>query len=483
VTGNVTVDAGGVLAAATASAPMTVDGNVTVGNGALAVLGCEPNFFPCFDNPNGFGKETIKGNFAANAALTVVLHQTTVAGNVAFSSGGGGVSCAPPSGSTPAVKFVNAAGFPPYFDNEDNTVAGNVWITNLKTCWVGSLRNRVGGSFVDVNNTMADPDAGEVLANPIAGNLICLGNSPATQFGDSHSTSNIVAGTAIGQCAFSVKQPNPAFVPGPMGNPAGPLMPISVPSKAKPGYTFAAADGGVFNFGTKFFGSAVGKSQTPWAGIAGAPGGSGYWIADQNGTVANFGPNAVNWGDVTGTKLNSPVVGTAASPWGNGFYMAAADGGVFNFGPGTAFYGSAGAVPLHQPVVGIATAAAGNGYYLVAKDGGVFTYGPGAKFHGSLGNIKLNGPIVGMAVDPVTGGYWLVGSDGGVFSFNAPFLGSTGGIHINQPVVGILAAPTGDGYYLIARDGGVFTFGKGAVFQGSTGGITLAQPITGMALG
>jgi hypothetical protein len=377
---------------------------------------------------------------------------------------------------------MNSGPIPPYFDNEDNTVGGNVWVNNIQTCWIGSLRNKVGGSFVDTNNKMADPDAGEVLANQVAGNLICVGNKPATQFGDSGSTSNVVSGMAVGQCAFSVKQPNPA--PDPMTHtPAGPLMPISVPSKTPQGYTFSASDGGVFNFGTRFFGSAVGKSQTPWAGIAAAPGGQGYWMADQNGTVANFGPNAANLGEVTGAALHAPVVGVAASPWGNGYYMTAPDGGVFNFGPGTKFYGSAGAVALNQPVVGIAAVPAGNGYYLVAKDGGIFTYGPGATFHGSLGNIKLNGPIVGMAVDPVTGGYWLVGSDGGVFSFDAPFLGSTGGIHINQPVVGILAAPTGDGYYLIAKDGGVFTFGKGAHFQGSTGGITLAQPISGMALG
>jgi hypothetical protein len=479
-TGNVTVQAGGVLAAATASSKLVVDGNVTVGNGAVAVLGCEPNFFPCFDNANGTGTESIKGSLTATGALTIVTHVTTIGGTEMFSGSSTTSSCAPAPGTTPAANFVNFNGFPPYFDNEDNVINGNAWITNINSCWIGSLRNVVGGSFVDTNNKMADPDAGEVLANHVAGNLICVGNNPATQFGDSHSTSNVVAGMAVGQCAFSVMQPNPA--PGP-GGPAGPLMHISVPSKVVSGYTFSAGDGGVFNFGTQFYGSAVGESQSPWTGIAAAPGGRGYWLADQNGAVANFGPNAVNWGDVSTVKLASPIVGVAASPWGNGYYTTAGDGGVFTFGPGTAFYGSAGALPLHQPVVGIAAVPAGNGYYLVAKDGGVFTYGPGAKFAGSLGNLKLNGPIVGMAVDPVTGGYWLVGSDGGVFSFNAPFLGSTGGIHINQPVVGIVAAPTGNGYYLIARDGGVFAFGKGAVFQGSTGGITLAQPVTGMALG
>lgn len=75
------------------------------------------------------------------------------------------------------------------------------------------------------NNTMADPDANEVLTNQIAGNMICTGNSPADQFGDSHGSSNVVGGFAVGQCGFGVLAPNPAPVPAGgenPGNPAGP---------------------------------------------------------------------------------------------------------------------------------------------------------------------------------------------------------------------------------------------------------------------
>lgn len=491
VTGDVTVDPGGAFADITSTTPLTVQGNVIIGSGAATFLGCEANFFPCADNANGTGIEHISGSLITNSALTAVTHQLVVGHNVEFLGGGGGVSCpnaGPGSGTvpgnTPAAALLNAQTTPPYFDNEDNTIKGNVWITNIQTCWIGSLRNTVGGSLVDQHNTMADPDAGEVLANHVGGNLICTNNSPVTQFGDSHSTSNVVGGAAVGECAFSVKQPNPAASPGPPPTPAGPLQAVSVQDPHPRGYVLGGGDGAVFAFGTPFFGSAPGTNELfNFSGIATAPGGLGYWIVNGSGHVVNFGPNAPFLGDTGGAVLAKPAVGIAASPWGDGYYTAGGDGGVFAFGPSTHFYGSTGGIKLVQPVTGIATTAAGNGYYEVARDGGVFAFGPGSRFQGSLGGVKLVGPIVGMTVDPVTGGYYLVGSDGGVFAFNAPFLGSLGGVKLAQPIVGIVAAPGGDGYYMVAKDGGVFAFGKGAHFQGSTGGIKLNQPVDGMALG
>jgi hypothetical protein len=90
----------------------------------------------------------------------------------------------------------------------------------LQTCWMGALRNNVRGNLVNVKNTMADPDANEVLANLVRGSVACFANSPAVQYGDSGSSPNQVRGAAFGECAFNVKQPNPA--------PSGPLEPISV---------------------------------------------------------------------------------------------------------------------------------------------------------------------------------------------------------------------------------------------------------------
>jgi hypothetical protein len=488
VTGNLTIQAGAALIAAFATnvvggsgtSGLTVDGNIDVDSGATLLLGCEAAHFACIDDPNQKNPtlnspDTVKGSVVATDPLGVVIHVTTIGGDATQSGGGGGVSCTP---SGIFAKF----GSPVYSDYEDNTVAGNLRVTGLNSCWLGGLRNQVGGSVSYIDNTLADPDANEILTNQIAGNFLCSNDSPVMEYGDSDGEPNVVGGFATGQCAFGVEQPDPAPVPGKGGNPAGPLSPISVPSTTPQGYWLTAGDGGVFSFGVPFLGSQSGVVSQPVVGIAAVPGGSSYNLAGNEGQVYGHGPHASDCAGASG-MLNKPVVGIATAPGGNGCWLAAADGGVFAFGSNAPFFGSAGGITLNQPVVGIAATPNNDGYYLVAADGGVFSYGPGAVFHGSMGGQHLNQPIVGIAVDPSTGGYWLVAKDGGVFSFDAPFLGSMGGTTLNEPVVGIVAAPTGNGYYLVASDGGIFAFGPGATFQGSTGSLKLNQPVVGISLG
>ncbi|HEY3810719.1 MAG TPA: hypothetical protein VGL49_04725, partial [Acidimicrobiales bacterium] len=481
VTGNATVAPGAALAAVFAhndhstsgSSSLTVQGNIIVGRGATLDLGCGAPDGQCQDDtgttPTLTSTGTVGGDILATNALGVLIHNSSVAGDIVDVGGGGGLTCAPSS-------VFPAFSFGVFSDIEDSTVGGNVWIAGLTSCWLGALRNHVSGSISSVHNTMADPDANEVLTNQVRGNVICRGNSPANQYGDSHGMPNIVGGFGAGECAFGVRTPNPA--------PAGPLTAISVAATTSPGYDLGAADGGLFTFGTTFFGSAAGTPVTnPYVGLATAPGGRGYWFANSNGAISNFGPNGRLLGSAAGLPLAKPVVGIAAAPGGDGYWEAAGDGGVFAWGAGAPFLGSAGAIHLTKPVVGIAAVTTGDGYDLVAADGGVFTFGPGARFHGSLGNLKLNAPVVGMVMDPATGGYWLVAADGGVFSFDAPFWGSLGNIHLAQPIVGIAAAPSGNGYYLVAKDGGVFALGPGAHFLGSLGNLRLAAPVVGMGLG
>jgi hypothetical protein len=226
------------------------------------------------------------------------------------------------------------------------------------------------------------------------------------------------------------------------------------------GYTMAAADGGIFTFGTMFHGSAAEtKLNAPIVGLALVPG--GYWLAASDGGVFAFGAPQF-YGSAGGTKLNAPVVGIAATPSGQGYWLAAADGGVFAFGDAP-FHGSAGGMQLNAPVVGIARS--GGGYVLAGADGGVFAFG--CDFRGSAGSTKLNQPIVGIDAIADGSGYWLVGADGGVFCFGAAsFAGSTGGIVLNWPAVGIAASK--GGYYIGAADGGAFAFG--APFLGSVQG-------------
>ena len=211
-------------------------------------------------------------------------------------------------------------------------------------------------------------------------------------------------------------------------------------------------------------------------GIAPLGNGSGYWVAEADGTVAGFG-SAHDEGALTGA-LDSPIVGIAATPDGGGYWLVAADGGVFNYGD-AAFYGSTGSLRLDKPIVGMASTPDGRGYWLVAADGGIFSFGD-APFYGSMGGAPIDQPIVGLAADPETGGYWEVAADGGIFSYHAPFLGGTGGLHLNKPIVGMEASPSGHGYRLVASDGGIFTYGQ-APFDGSTGGLALVAPVVGMA--
>jgi hypothetical protein len=210
VHGNLTVSPGSALVAAFGSSNLTVSGNVTVQSGASLIMGCEPNFSPCLDDGTLTSDDSIGKNLTGSGALGILMHASTVTGNVSEYGGGPGLTCGPDP----------VFGFGPFSDFEDNTIGGNLTISGLQTCWLGALRDTVGGNFTANGNTSADPDGNELISNTIAGNMSCSSNSPAVQFGDSFGVSNMVGHNASGQCGFDVLAANP--------EPAGPLTPISV---------------------------------------------------------------------------------------------------------------------------------------------------------------------------------------------------------------------------------------------------------------
>lgn len=229
ISGDLLIASGGALNASfalndvggTGTSSLSVGRDVVVEPGGIMFLGCEPNFSQCSDDPdtNGgtlTGHNHVSGSVFAFGALGAIVHATTIGGSVTEFGGGGGVTCTPPAGSVFA-----AMQSPAFSDYEDNTIGGNFAIVGLKTCWLGALRNTVRGSIVDIHNTMADPDAGEVLQNTVDGSIACFGNSPAVQFGDSGASPNAVGRHAIGQCGFNVISPDPNYGSG------GP-QPISV---------------------------------------------------------------------------------------------------------------------------------------------------------------------------------------------------------------------------------------------------------------
>ena len=226
VRGSVLVTRGSVLNAAFAlnasmrggSSSLAVGGSIFVRSRATLILGCEGAHFACFDDPHPkkptlSSSSSVGGSVIATGALGVIVHVSSIGGNVLQQGGGGGVTCTP-SGVFRQFKS------PVYSDYEDNFVGGSMAVAGLRSCWFGALRNHVGHSVLVAGNKLADPDANEVVSNFVRGNMACFRNSPAIQFGDSHGVPNLVGRFAFGQCGFRVLKPNPA--------PKGPLTHISV---------------------------------------------------------------------------------------------------------------------------------------------------------------------------------------------------------------------------------------------------------------
>jgi hypothetical protein len=232
VFGTLTLGPGSALAAAFGrnhrthhgGSSLTVTGDLVVGRGATLILGCKVVAggagFPCIDDPNMkkpslTSAEHVSGNLIEHAPLGVVVHNSTIGGNVKEAGGGGGLNCTP---SGPFKAFMS----PVYSDYEDSSVHGNLQVTGLKSCYLAVIRVNVHGKLGFTNNKLADPDAIEIEANHVGKNLSCVGNSSVW---DSHELSmtanfprgadpNTVHGKRSGQCVLST--------PVTLGGPSGP---------------------------------------------------------------------------------------------------------------------------------------------------------------------------------------------------------------------------------------------------------------------
>jgi hypothetical protein len=187
---------------------LTVLGNVKVLNGATLLLGCEATHFACLDDPNQNepklnGPASVGGNVTEIDPLGVVVHLTTVGGSITEKGGGGGETCNPIG---PFAKF----GSPVYSDYEDMTIANNLSITHLTSCWLGVERVQIGGNATFKHDQLADPDAIEIGTNHIGENLSCFDNSMVWDSGDLSGDlfpripqPNTVEGTRSGQCVLA----------------------------------------------------------------------------------------------------------------------------------------------------------------------------------------------------------------------------------------------------------------------------------------
>lgn len=188
INGNLTVAAGASLNAHDGTnALVHVTGNVIVDKGGIVGLGQ-------YGAPDIAQTGTVvDGNVIADQPQTLYLSAITVRGNI-VSHGGSG-----PADNFPLKNLV---------------VGGNVVLQGWSGLWIGLFRSQVGGNVDFSKNAGTQtgmingvptgvPDSSEIASNAISGNLICHGNSPAAQIGDSFSdgnTPNVVSGKALGQC-------------------------------------------------------------------------------------------------------------------------------------------------------------------------------------------------------------------------------------------------------------------------------------------
>lgn len=195
---NLVVARGATLNAMTAST-VQIKGNVLVSPKATLSLGCSfeltqspfpgaPPFCPV-----GVSNDQVNGSVIATNPHTVKVNGVTIHGN--FASVGGGTAVTGPTSSS-----CERAPSPLNFPIKDNTIDGNVMITGWQGCWLGYIRNVTGGSVAILANHTADADSTEIVTNTISGSLLCAGNKPAPQIGDSGGASNLVSGRNTGQC-------------------------------------------------------------------------------------------------------------------------------------------------------------------------------------------------------------------------------------------------------------------------------------------
>jgi hypothetical protein len=184
IAGDVRVEPGAILNdhAGSPATSTHITGNVQVGTGAVLGLGTyAPG--PTHD------VAVVDGNIVAHAPASLYVTRTTVHGNLVSNGGGDPVR---------------------NFPIKDDTIDGNLILQGWSGLWLGVIRDTVGGNVVVANTAGTQtgeppfggiPDSTEVATNVIAGNLICQGNSPAAQIGDSGGSVNVVGGNKLGECA------------------------------------------------------------------------------------------------------------------------------------------------------------------------------------------------------------------------------------------------------------------------------------------
>jgi hypothetical protein len=159
------------------------DGGITIRFGLFVREGAT---FVVGDDQHQVNNGTILGGVHGTNAASIQIHSMSILGGIDIHGGSG------PFGGPFDVTWNTI---------EDSYIVGPVTIDGYNGFWMGFIRNRVSGTVTLSNNVLVDEDGNEYVSNVISGNLVCFGNSPAPQVGDSEGSPNIVTGSKVGQCA------------------------------------------------------------------------------------------------------------------------------------------------------------------------------------------------------------------------------------------------------------------------------------------
>jgi len=194
--------------------------------------------------------------------------------------------------------------------------------------------------------------------------------------------------------------------------------------------------------------------------MAATPDGGGYWLAEANGTVFNFG-DALALAQLSPVRPPPPWWGSPSPPTGRG------PGSPNRTAPCSLWH-------RDRPRFAIGRALHLTGHldrrsidadsrHLVLRPSRGRRPGRNARraaYYGSAFGKHLVAPIVALVSTPDRKGYWLIGADGsGIPVRRCPNKGGAGGKVRRDPVVAAAATPDGGGYWLTTSAGHVMAFG------------------------
>ena len=254
-------------------------------------------------------------------------------------------------GSNPAEAAIPAGFTAPGQSTSACNQSDQRGISRITPCDMGSFAHDVVPSA-----------PGPLSASSVANSIELALNPPASSGGPSISGYTIYRGTA----------------PGNEG-----VVPLAVLSSATTYDDQSVSDGTNYYYRVSATNS---LGESPKSNEASASLQGGYWLVSSDGGVFSFGTTF--FGSAHGVALDQPMIGMASTTGGRGYWLVATDGGVFAYGD-AGFHGSVPALRMHiSNIVGVSADAATGGYWLVGADGG---YTP--LTHRSRGACQVSGSV------------------------------------------------------------------------------------------